>query len=137
MRNFPVPDTGAPYEAGTYEVCVTSANGQPGAYRVTGKPRPPRLRPQRVTEAMLAGVSPRNVHPGDQIRLKVVGADPVLSNNVVMLDGAEVAIDEGSLRNGKGTLTVTLPGATPIGMSAVYFISDGEKSNEVAFEVTP
>ena len=86
---------------------------------------------------MLAGVSPRNVSPGDQVRLKVVGADAVLSSNVVVLNGSEVAIDEGSLRSGKGTLTVTLPGDTPVGTSSVYFTSNGEKSNEVTFEVTP
>ena len=60
-----------------------------------------------------------------------------MANNVVMLNGAPIAIDEAALRRGRGTLLITLPPATPVGLSTVYFMCDGEKSNELISEAAP
>jgi hypothetical protein len=40
----------------------------------------------------------------------------------------------GALRRGRGTLTIAVPADTPLGVSSAYFVSDGEKSNEVTLE---
>jgi hypothetical protein len=137
VRNFPLPDTGEPYETGNYKAVVTSGNGQPGDYRLTWSGRPPKLTAANLEQALLLGVSPTRVTPGAQLKLKVAGADDALANNVVVLNGAPVAIDEGTLRSGRGSLIVTLPAATPAGTSTVQFLCDDEKSNEVSFEVGP
>jgi hypothetical protein len=61
----------------------------------------------------------------------------MLTKNVVLVDGEPVAIDGGTLRSGRGSLTITLPADTPAGTSSVSFRADGEESNRLTFPVAP
>jgi hypothetical protein len=55
----------------------------------------------------------------------------------VRLDGQPVTIAKGTLRSGRGSLTITLPADTPVGTSSVSFRSVGEESNRITFPVAP
>jgi hypothetical protein len=148
VREVQLPDTGEPYETGTYEVVVTSTAGVPSPYRLTRSLRPPVPEVLDLEEALLLGAEPVGPQSagatgelpsptGGSLLLRVAGADALLTNNVVRLDGQPVTIAKGTLHSGRGTLVVTLPASTPAGTSAVYFLCGGEKSNEVTFPVAP
>jgi hypothetical protein len=149
VREVQLPDTGEPYETGTYQVVVTGQQaGGSGPYRLTWSLRPPVPEVLDLEEALLLGVEPAGPQPagatgglpsptGGSLLLRVAGADAILTNNVVRLDGQPVTIAKGTLHGGRGTLVITLPADTPAGTSSVSFRADGEESNRITFPVAP
>jgi hypothetical protein len=137
VKGCPLPNSGAPYQTGSYTVVVSSRNGKLGTYRFTSSVTPPKVLAVKLERALLLGISPKAPKPGAPLTLKVAGADALLTNNVVRLDGQPVTIAKGTLRSGRGSLTITLPADTPVGTSSVSFRSDGEESNRITFPVAP
>ena len=86
---------------------------------------------------MLLAVSPTEVKPGATVTLTVVGADDDVARNVVFLNGAPIPVREGTLRDGRGTLTVTVPPDAPSGPCSVSFAASGERSNHVTLLLAP
>jgi hypothetical protein len=137
VKGYPLPDTGAPYETGTYQVVVTSSNGKPGSYQLVRGSSAAKVAAVQVEQPMLLGLSPTSLAAGSPLTLKVAGAEAVLGNNVVLLNDVPVAVSGGTLRRGRGSLVVTVPPATPAGATAACFRAAGEQSNRIAFTVLP
>jgi hypothetical protein len=137
VKGYPLPNTGAPYQTGTYTVVVGSRNGKLGTYRFIASATAPKVLAAKLERALLLGLSPSSPTPGAPLTLKVAGAEATLANNVVLLDGQPVTVDGGTLRSGRGSLTITLPASTPAGTSSVLFRCGGEKSNSLTFPVSP
>ena len=138
LKTLPLPDTGEPYETGVYTVVVTSGNGTAGAYRLAWWVTAPKAVQQRCTAAVLRGVSPKGgVGAGEEVQLKVEGPDPVAGGNAVVLSGRQVAAHTAEVKNGKGTLCVNVPNDLAAGTHDIYFICNGEKSNQLTFDVLP
>jgi hypothetical protein len=66
-----------------------------------------------------------------------VGANDDLAGNVVFLNDAPIPVRGGTLRDGRGTLTVTVPTDAPSGPGSVSFAASGERSNHVTLFLTP
>ncbi len=133
-----LPDTGKPYETGDYTVRVTSANGGSGDYTLVAGVKAPKAGSLKLLDAQLLGSSAKSgVAPGGMLQLKVVGAGPTAADNVVVLGGRTLTPSSVSLKAGKGSLYVTVPGDMPYGPTTVSFLAGGEKSAELDLQIIP
>jgi len=138
VKNLSLPDTGAPYQTGIYTVVVRSSNETSGSYRVEWAVKPPRVAKQSSAGAVLQRVSPKvGVAAGEEIQLTVDGAKPVANENTAVVGGRQVAPNSVELRNGKGTLHVRVPNDMVSGTHDIYFVCNGEKSNQLTLNVIP
>jgi hypothetical protein len=150
VREVRLPDTGEPYQTGTYEVVVTSTAGVPSPYRLTRSLRPPVPEVLDLEEALLlraepvgpqsAGATGELPSPtGGSLLLRVAGMS---DGGAVFLGRLPLTVVATDLRGGRGTLTVALPTAASQEAAAstastVHFACAGEHSNSLPITPTP
>jgi len=143
VRGLPLSDGTEPYLTGDYAVCVGSANGVGGSFKVVCSGKAPKVEKERMTYPILLGTSASNgVARGSVLALTVTGASEVVTDNAVYMDGRPLSPDGLSMKGNKGTLYVTVPADMTLGSSIeVYFVrSDSEvneKSNSRYVKVAP
>ncbi len=143
VSGLTLPDGGEPYLSGDYVVCVSSADGRAGAFKIVCGSKAPTTERQKLTFPILLGVSASNgVHQGHELALTVTGASEVLADNTVYMDGRPVAPDSVSMKGQKGMLYLTVPTDMTVGPAIeVYFMrcdsQVDEKSNSRPVKVVP
>jgi hypothetical protein len=138
LWSYPLPDTGEPFETGTYTVCVGSGDGRTGDYTLSCSVRTPWVRPLGMAEPTLLGFYPSDTTArGSTLGLEVSGADPVLANNVVMIGDIPHTPVSARLRSGRGRLYIIVGYSVPLGSHDVYISHMGEASDSLPLTVVP